>query len=58
MLFQIIPGKANNTAFANIALGLLLRSYPRDPEKKRSLGCSVSDSKDGINHFWLLKRKA
>lgn len=54
MLFQIIPGKANNTAFANIALGLLLRSYPRDPEKKRSLGCSVSDSKDGINHFWLL----
>lgn len=58
LLFQIIPGKANNTAFANIALGLLLRSYPRDPEKKRSLGCSVSDSKDGINHFWLLKRKA
>ena len=58
MLFQIIPGKANNTAFANIAIGLLLRSYPRDPEKKRSLGCTVSDSKDGINHFWLLKRKS
>ena len=57
MIFQIIPGKANNTAFANIAIGLLLRSYPRDPEKKRSLGCTVSDSKDGTNHFWLLRRK-
>ena len=58
MVFQIVPGKANNTAFVNTALGLLLRKAPKDPEKKRSLGCNVSDSADGQNHFWILKRKA
>lgn len=57
MVFQIVPGKANNTAFANTALGLLLRKANRDPEKKRSLGCNVSESTDGQNHFWLLKRR-
>ena len=35
MVFQIVPGKANNTAFANTALGLLLRKANRDPEKKK-----------------------
>ena len=57
MVFQIVPGKANNTAFANTALGLLLRKANRDPEKKRSVGCNVSESTDGQNHFWLLKRR-
>ena len=57
MVFRIVPGKAEKTAFANIAVGLLLRKASQDAENKRTLGCDVSDSSDGQNHFWLLKRK-
>ena len=43
-----------NEAFGNTILGILLA---RDPEMKRSLSCSVGDSQDDQNHFWLLKRR-
>jgi len=57
MVFLLGPSKSNHNAFVNTALGVLLRRNPRDPDHKRSLSCNVSDSKDGQNHFWLLKRK-
>jgi len=54
LLFKVEPGKANNTAFANTILGMLLLS---NPGKKRALGCNVTFSDDGQNHFWLLRRQ-
>lgn len=48
---------ASVAAFVNTALGMLLSCNPKDPDNKRSLSCNVSDSSDGQNHFWLLKRK-
>ena len=58
MVFHLLPKKANGTAFASTALNLLLRNYPRDPSNKRALGCTVLETQDDQNHFWLLKRKA
>lgn len=57
LLFKLEQGKAVSAAFASTALGMLLRGYPRDPDNPRALGCNVSDSDDGQNHFWLLQRK-
>ena len=56
MLFLLSQSKSNHNAFVNTALGMLLRCNPKDPDNKRSLSCNVSDSSDGQNHFWLLKR--
>lgn len=42
-----------NEAFGNTILGILLA---RNPEKKRSLTCNMEESKDGKNHFWMLRR--
>ena len=39
--------------FANTILGILCEC---DKDKKKQLGCNVTDSKDGMNHFYLLKR--
>ena len=57
MLFLLSQNKSNHNAFVNTALGMLLSCNPKDPDNKRSLCCNVSDSSDGQNHFWLLKRK-
>lgn len=57
MLFLLSQNKSNHKAFVNTALGMLLSCNPKDPDNKRSLSCNVSDSSDGQNHFWLLKRK-
>ena len=57
MVFLLSKEKSNHNAFVNTAIGMLLNCNPKDPNKKRSLSCNVTDSKDGQNHFWLLKRK-
>ena len=54
LVFTLTPDKLNQTAFATTVLNLLL---DENPGKKRTLGCDVTDTKDGENHFWLLKRK-
>ncbi len=46
--------KAYNQAFGNTILGILLA---RNPEKKRSLSCTMGETKDGQNHFWMLKKR-
>ncbi len=53
LVFALTPDKANQTAFATTVLNLLLDA---NDGKKRSLGCDTTDTKDGENHFWLLKR--
>ena len=59
MVFLLSKSKGNNhNAFVNTALGMLLSCNPKDPDNKRSLSCNTTDSKDGQNHFWLLKRKS
>jgi hypothetical protein len=57
LLFLLSESKSNNNAFADTALGVLLSRNPKWPGAGRSLSSSVSRSKDGLNHFWLLKRK-
>ncbi len=54
LLFRLKPGKANNSAFANTVLGML---HLFDPEKGMKLWCNITDSEDGLNHFWLLRRR-
>ena len=46
--------KLNNTAFANILLGIMCM---KNQDKKMSLKCNVIYSDDGDNHFWLLKSR-
>lgn len=53
LVFALTPDKPNHTAFSTTVLNLLLSA---NPGKKRSLGCSATDTTDGQNHFWLLKR--
>lgn len=55
LLFQVDHSKGiYNEAFGNTLLGMLLT---KNPEEKRNLTCSIEDSKDGKNHFWLFKRR-
>ena len=54
LVFALAPDKANQTAFATTVLNLLL---DENGGKKRTLGCDATDTKDGKNHFWLLKKR-
>ncbi|MBQ7429441.1 MAG: MerR family transcriptional regulator [Butyrivibrio sp.] len=54
LLFELASDKANWTGFANTILGMLIL---KNKGRKRRLGCKIDSSKDGYNHFWLLKRK-
>lgn len=45
---------ARATAFANTLLCILLS---RNPNRKKTLGCNIESSEDGLNHFWFLKKK-
>ena len=54
LLFCLQPHKADQSAFATTVLGLLLEA---NPGTKRTLSCNVTLSKDGQNHFWLLRKK-
>ena len=53
-LFKLEAEKVNNTAFANILLGIMCM---KNQDKKMSLKCNVIYSDDGDNHFWLLKSR-
>lgn len=59
LYFEVTEDKANNTAFANTMLGILMKKNRREsePDNVGRLGCNVTFSKDGRNHFWLLKLK-
>ena len=55
LVFQVDHSKGvYNEAFGNTILGILLT---RNEGKKRNLSCNTEESKDGQNHFWLLRRK-
>ena len=54
LIFALTPDKANQTAFATTMLNLLLDV---NGGKERKLDCSTTDTKDGENHFWLLKKR-
>ena len=45
---------AHSAAVANTILGLMLN---KNQNKERSIGCNVDLSEDGINHFWMLRKK-
>ena len=45
--------KAYDQAFGNTILGILLA---RNPGKRRSLSCTIEESEDGENHFWMLRK--
>ncbi|SFQ29381.1 DNA-binding transcriptional regulator, MerR family [Lachnospiraceae bacterium XBB1006] len=54
LLFKVNEEK-RKTGFANTMLGVLLAKYARGENRK--LGCNVTDTEDGENHFWLFKAK-
>lgn len=60
LLFTISKDKENQTAFANTALAVLLAhnvtTRLETCKTSQKLGCNVTVSEDGKNHFWLLKR--
>ena len=55
LYFEVVSDKSNCTAFANTILGMLIE---KNKGRKMELGCKIDSSKDGINHFWLLKKVA
>ena len=58
LYFHVTSEKANQTAFANTVLGVLIgRNYGGKKDNDQKLQCNVTFSKDGQNHFWLLRRK-
>lgn len=52
LCFEVTKEKDNHTAFANTVLGILLE---RNRGKEKKLDCTIRFSKDGKNHFWLLR---
>ena len=54
LLFELGSDKANRTGFANTILGMLILD---NKGRGKELGCKINSSKDGLNHFWLLKKK-
>lgn len=53
-LFKLEAEKVKNLAFASTLLGIMCM---KNQDRKMSLKCSVIDSDDGDNHFWLLKTR-
>ena len=57
LLFTVNRDKADETAFANTVLGLVIGRNVGESKNSQKLGCQVMNSKDGENHFWLLREK-
>ena len=56
--FEVSREKANQTAFANTVLGVMIgKNYGGQKDNGQKLQCNVTFSQDGKNHFWLLRRK-
>lgn len=51
LLFRVVPEKVNKTAFANTIIGMCMKRA----DCRLKIGCTVIDSKDASNHFWLVK---
>ncbi len=56
-VFKVTDDREQSAAFPNIVLALALKDLEKNPEHKRNLGCTVTDSNDGKNHFWLFRKK-
>ena len=54
LVFALTPDKPNHTAFSTTVLNLLLEE---NEGKKHTLSCDATDTADGQNHFWLLKKQ-
>lgn len=52
--FELDKSKASNMTYCTTILGIALE---RNDGKKLNLSCKAYKSKDGENHFWLLKEK-
>ena len=52
--FEVEKGKASNMAFCMVVMGCVLE---QNEGMALHLNCNCTESKDGLNHFWLLKRK-
>ncbi|MBQ8996367.1 MAG: MerR family transcriptional regulator [Oscillospiraceae bacterium] len=57
-VFKVTDEKEKNSAFPNIVLAMVLMENEKDPNEKRNLGCTITNSKDGENHFWLFKKES
>lgn len=53
LLFKVNSHKHNKTMFANTIIGMCLK----DAGCRLKIGCTVVDSRDDFNHFWLVKYK-
>ncbi len=54
LVFALTDDKPNHTAFGTTVLNLLLDA---NEGKKRTLSFSATATRDGQNHFWLLKKR-
>ncbi len=52
--YEIEKSKTGNMVFCNVNLGYVLEE---NQGKILQLGCNATESKDNMNHFWLLKAK-
>ena len=54
LYFEMKKSKIVNMAFLNVVLGCIL---DRNEGASLKLNANVTESKDDLNHFWLLKSK-
>ena len=52
--FEMPKSKTENIAFANVMIGYMFDKYG---DEHLNVACNINESKDGQNHFWLLKAK-
>ena len=56
-VFKVTDEKEQSSAFPNIVLALALKDLEKNPENKRNMGCTVINSGDETNHFWLFRKR-
>lgn len=54
LYYEVEPSKMNNILFCSVILSLMM---DQNEGMNLKLSCDVTESKDGLNHFWLLKTK-
>lgn len=52
--FEMPKSKTEDIAFANVMIGYMFDKYG---DEHLNVACNINESKDGQNHFWLLKEK-
>ncbi|MCQ2557962.1 MAG: hypothetical protein MJ135_02475, partial [Oscillospiraceae bacterium] len=53
ILLRIKKDKGDKTSYAGAVIGMMLEKLPNHP----ALGCTVVDTNDDENHFWLVRYK-